>query len=223
MIRKFPCFLPGHGNVLVLKRGKIHNVKSLACVADAWAIQSAKMNGSKGGGSVDVHEGREEATSFSLRLYPSIAARSVPIFESSYNTKCINYYFQLLLTELYITTRPFEKQETITYTKFAGQTNSETVILQQKFSSVYEADYFEPFTCTYHFLLFPTSTCILTRETSWSRVFMGGWQGQEVPLFVLNKILNIWIYGPFRHQKNKKSNKQTDKKLSDRSFNNSDQ
>ena len=40
---------------------------------------------------------------------------------------------------------------------------------------------------------------------------MGSWQGHEVPLFVLNKILNIWIYGPFRHQKNKKSNKQTDK------------
>ena len=95
MIRKFPCFLPGHGNGLVLKRGKIHNVKSLACVADAWAIQSAKMNGSKGGGSVDVHEGREEATSFSLRLYPSIVARSFPIFESPYNTKCINYYFQI--------------------------------------------------------------------------------------------------------------------------------
>ena len=40
---------------------------------------------------------------------------------------------------------------------------------------------------------------------------MGGWQGHEVPFFVLNKKLNIWIYGPFRHQKNKKSNKQTDK------------
>ena len=40
---------------------------------------------------------------------------------------------------------------------------------------------------------------------------MGSWQGHEVPFFVLNKILNIWIYGPFRHQKNKKSNKQTDK------------
>ena len=66
------------------------------------------MKDSKGEGSVDVHEGREEATSFSLRLYPSIAARSVPIFESPYNTKYINYYFQLPLKELYITTRPFE-------------------------------------------------------------------------------------------------------------------
>ena len=69
------------------------------------------MKDSKGEGSVDVHEGREEATSFSLRLYPSIAARSVPIFESPYNTKCINYYFQLLLKELYITTRPFENNK----------------------------------------------------------------------------------------------------------------
>ena len=70
MIRKFPCFLPGHGNVLVLKRGRINNVKSLACVADAWAIQSAKMNGSKWGGLGRCARGERGTYFFLLALIP---------------------------------------------------------------------------------------------------------------------------------------------------------
>ena len=71
-----------------------------------------------------MHEGREEAIYFSLRLYPSIAARSVPIFESPYNTKCTNYYFQLLLKELYITTRPFDFNADNGHSFLAQSTNS---------------------------------------------------------------------------------------------------